>query len=200
MRTLDGYDDGMGAEAVGRHMPGVITLDDLAAMISADTHGRRYETSPEGVLSVVPPPDNEHAVIATRLMLWLAYAGWPAEQLMQAAGIRVPGPDGDGGRIPDLTVWSQAQRQAVWSSVADLLLVIEIMSRGSEAIDRVTKVAEYAAAGIPQYWTVARDTAQTVTLHRLSPEPSYEVAAQMPLAWLLQTSPADHLPAPTGDQ
>jgi Uma2 family endonuclease len=187
----------MGAEAVGKHMPGIITLDDLAAMISADTHGRRYETSPEGVLSVVPPPDNEHAIIATRLMLWLAYAGWPAEQLLQAAGVRIPGPDGDGGRIPDLTLWARPQPYAVWSATADLLLAIEIMSRGSEAIDRVVKVAEYAAVGIPRYWTVARDAAQTVTLHRLGPvERTYTVAAQMPLAWLLQTSPGDHLPSP----
>ncbi|MEV4509455.1 Uma2 family endonuclease [Dactylosporangium sp. NPDC049525] len=183
----------MSAEAVGRHMPAIITLDDLAAMISADTHGRRYETSPEGVLSVVPPPDSEHAVIATRLMLWLGLAGWPAEQLMQAAGIRISGPDGDGGRIPDLTVWSRPQQHAVWLAVTDLLLVIEIMSRGSEATDRVIKVDEYAAAGIPQYWTVARDSAQTVTLYTLGPTSQYERAAQMPLAWLLQTQPGDHL-------
>ena len=26
-------------------MPSIVTLDDLAAMISADTHGNRYETS-----------------------------------------------------------------------------------------------------------------------------------------------------------
>jgi Putative restriction endonuclease len=119
-------------------MPAIITLDDLAAMISADEHGRRYETSPEGVLSVVPPPDSQHAVIATRLMLWFGLTGWPAEQLMQAAGIRIPGPDGDGGRIPDLTVWSRPQQDAMWLAVTDLLVVVEILSRGSEAIDQVT--------------------------------------------------------------
>jgi Uma2 family endonuclease len=190
----DGYDARMSAEAVGRHMPAVITLDDLAAMIAADTHGHRYETSLDGGLYVFPFPDSEHAVIATRLMLWLAYAGWPAEQLMQAAGVRIPGPDGDGGRIPDLTVWSRPQQHAVWLTVTDLLLVIEIVSRGSEAIDQVTKVTEYAAAGIPQYWTVARDAAHTVTLLRLT-DGGYQTEAQMPLAWLLQTAPADHLPA-----
>ncbi|WP_344078555.1 Uma2 family endonuclease [Luedemannella helvata] len=183
----------MSAEAVGRHMPAVITLDDLAAMTAADTHGRRYETSPEGVLSVVPPPDSQHAVIATRLTLWFGLAGWPAEQLMQAAGVRIPGPDGDGGRIPDLTVWSRPQRDAVWLDVADLLLVVEILSRGSESIDQVAKVTEYAAAGIAQYWTVARDPAQTVTLYRLGTDGAYEETAKMPLAWLLQTAPRDHL-------
>jgi Uma2 family endonuclease len=73
--------------------------------------------------------------------------------------------------------------------------VIEIVSPGSEAIDQVTKVAEYAAAGIPQYWTIARDAAQTVTMHLLGPGGSYAIEAQMPLAWLLQSSPKDHLPA-----
>jgi hypothetical protein len=72
-------------------MPPVITLDDLAAMIAEDPHGHRYEVSPEGALSVVPPPDSEHAAIASRLLVWLAVAGWPAEQVLQAAGIRIAG-------------------------------------------------------------------------------------------------------------
>jgi hypothetical protein len=37
--------------------------------------------------------------------------------------------------------------------------------------------------------------ANTVTIHRLAPSGTYETAAQMPLAWLLQTKPAEHLPA-----
>jgi Uma2 family endonuclease len=115
--------------------------------------------------------------------------------MMQAAGIRISGPDGDAGRIPDLTIWSRPQQHAVWLAATDLLLVIEIISRGSEATDRVVKVDEYAAAGIPRYWTVARDSAQTVTLYVLGSTGAYERAAQMPLAWLLQTSPKDHLPS-----
>ncbi|MFY1617061.1 hypothetical protein [Micromonospora sp. WMMD736] len=38
-----------------------------------------------------------------------------------------------------------------------------------------------------------RDGAQTVTLHRLGGDGSYEEHAKMPLAWLLQSAPADHL-------
>jgi hypothetical protein len=73
-------------------MPAVVGLDDLAAMNAADTHGRRYETSPEGILFVLPPPDSEHAIIASRLFAWLIQAGWPPEQVLQATGIRIPGP------------------------------------------------------------------------------------------------------------
>src|SRR5262245_53158489 len=151
----------MSAETVGMHMPPVVTLDDLAAMITADPHGHRYETSPEGALSVMPPPDSEHAAIASRLLVWLAGAGWPAEQVLQATGIRVPGPLRDGGRIPDLTLWSKPQPRMVWLTIDDLLLIVEIVSPGSEAMDELVKRHEYARAGVPRYWVVDRDVNQT---------------------------------------
>ncbi|MEQ4301235.1 Uma2 family endonuclease [Plantactinospora sp. B6F1] len=182
----------MSAEAFGRALPAVVTLDDLAAMNAADQHGHRYELSPEGALSIMPPPDSEHAAIASRLLVWLAMAGWPAEQVLQATGIRIPGPDGDGGRIPDLTVWARPQSRSVWLNLADLVLVIEIVAPGSAVMDEVVKRREYAQAGIRRYWMVERDAAQTVTLHVLGPDRAYEVAAKMPLDWLLQTDPADH--------
>ena len=181
----------MSSEAVGRYMPSVVTLDDLTAMMDADER-HRYEISPEGVLSVMPPPGYEHAIIATRLMLWLAAAGVTADRLAQAVGLRLPGPDKTvGGRIPDLVLWSKAQAGGVWLSVDDVLLVVEIVSPGSEAMDRVTKVKEYAAAGIPQYWTVDQDGAQTVTMYRLDGD-HYVGRATMPLAWVINTSPGEH--------
>jgi Uma2 family endonuclease len=183
----------MSAETVGMHMPAMVTLDDLAAMNASDPNGHRYETSPEGVLSVMPPADSEHAQIASRLFAWLIMAGWPAEQVLQVAGIRVPGPGRDGGRIPDVSVWSKAPPRGVWLSVADLLLVIEIVSPGSEAMDEVIKRREYESAGVPQYWVVERDDAQTVILYQLAREATYAERAKMPLAWLLQTNPGDHL-------
>jgi Uma2 family endonuclease len=169
-----------------------VTLDDLAAMNAADRHGHRYELSPQGALSVMPPPDSEHAAIASRLFAWLLMAGWAPDQILQVAGVRIPGSDGDGGRIPDLTAWSGPQSRGVWLALTDLLLVVEIVSPGSAAMDQGVKVREYAEAGIPRYWVVDRDTAQTVTLHVLGADGTYEVAAKMPLAWLLQTAPADH--------
>ena len=81
----------------------------------------------------------------------------------------------------------------MWLDVADLLLVIEIVSPGSEAMDGVVKRSEDARAGIPRYWVVDRDAAQTVTLHELGAAGTYREKAKMPLAWLLNTSPVDHL-------
>jgi Uma2 family endonuclease len=181
----------MSAEAVGRHMPAVITLDDLTAMMAADEH-HRYEISPEGVLSVMPPAGYTHAIIATRLMGWLLTAGIPAERIAQAVGVRIPGKaGGTGGRIPDLIVWSKPQTDAVWLPATDVLLVVEIISPGSEATDTVTKRSEYAAAGIGQYWTVDQDPAQTVTMYRLDGN-HYQARATMPLAWVLNTTTDEH--------
>jgi len=181
----------MSAETVGRHMPPVITLDDLTAMMAADEH-HRYEISPEGVLSVMPPAGYTHAIIATRLMGWLLTAGIPADRIAQAVGLRIPGKaSGVGGRIPDLIVWSKTQAEGVWLPVADVLLVVEIISPGSEATDTVAKRTEYAGAGIPQYWTVDHDPVQTLTMYRLDSN-HYQVRATMPLTWVLNTTPAEH--------
>jgi Uma2 family endonuclease len=181
----------MSAETVGKYMPPVVTLDDLTAMMAADEH-HRYEISPEGVLSITPPPGYAHAIIATRLMVWLAAGGVSTDRIAQAVGLRIPGRDGGvGGRIPDLIVWSKAQADGVWLPVADVLLVAEIISPGSEGVDTVTKRTEYAASGIPQYWTVDQDSTQTVTMHHLDGE-HYAVRASMPLAWVLNTDPAEH--------
>src|SRR6185436_976403 len=138
----------------------------------------------------------EHAGIATDLTLWLAAAGWPGRQILQAVGIRISLPDGDGGRIPDLTLWSK-RPQGVWPAITDLLLAVEIVSPSSKSMDRELKVKEYARAGIPRYWVVDRDTANTVTLYRLTATDGYESVAKLPLAWLLQSSPDDHLPSPS---
>jgi Uma2 family endonuclease len=181
----------MSSEAVGRYMPTVVTLDNLTAMMTADEH-HRYEVSPEGVLTVAPPPGSAHAVVASRLAAWLLTAGLPPERFAQGAGLRVPGCDGGvGGRIADLVVWSSAQTDGVWLPVADVLLVVEIIAPGSEGTDTLTKRGEYAAAGVPQYWVVDRDQARTVTVYRLDGA-HYVVRAMMPLAWVLTMTPSDH--------
>jgi hypothetical protein len=78
-----------------------------------------------------------------RIMLWLAAAGYAAEQMAHAVGVRLPGP----------TV---------------------------------------ATAGIPRYWIVDRDSAETVTMYELSGD-AYVVRELRPLDEMLNTQPSDHL-------
>jgi Uma2 family endonuclease len=46
-------------------------------------------------------------------------------------------------------------------------------------------------AGIAQYWVIDQDQGRTVTMHQLDGG-HYTVRATMPLAWVLNTTPADH--------
>lgn len=91
----------MSAQAFGAKMPTHVTLDDVASMAAADENNR-YELSPEGVLSVMPPADPENALLVMRMIFWLASHGFEAEQIAADCGIDV-----GGGRVPDLTVWAK---------------------------------------------------------------------------------------------
>lgn len=180
----------MSAEAVGAQMPTHVTLDDLAVMAAADEN-HRYELSVEGVLSVVPPADPDHALLVSRMFAWFLTHGFGPEQVVTDCGIDV-----GGGRVPDLTVWASGQpprpARSSYAGTAGLLLAIEVVSRGSEVVDRMIKKTEYAKAGIPRYWIVERDRVTTVHRHTLDADTGeYEPDPDrgQPLAWLLTTAP-----------
>jgi Uma2 family endonuclease len=180
----------MSAATVGAEMPAQVTLDDLAAMSAADeTH--RYELSPEGVLSIMPPADPDHALLVTRILAWFLTNGYGPEQVVVDCGIDV-----GGGRVPDISVWAQGRpprrARSSYAGVDGLLLAIEVVSKGSEIADRVVKKVEYAKVGIPHYWIVERDAGNTVhrlTLNLETGEYDGPPSGAQPLAWLLTTSP-----------
>ena len=59
-------------------------------------------------------------------------------------------------RIPDVMVTRTSLYETNPSryTATDVLLVVEILSDGTRRVDRMVKFAEYAEAGIPQYWIV----------------------------------------------
>ncbi|HEU5331495.1 MAG TPA: Uma2 family endonuclease [Actinocrinis sp.] len=56
-------------------------------------------------------------------------------------------------REPDVYVLREPSRQS-FQSAANVLLVAEVVSPGTEKIDWREKMVEYAEAGIPHYWIV----------------------------------------------
>jgi Uma2 family endonuclease len=179
----------MSAATVGAEMPVQVTLDDLAAMAAADEN-HRYELSPEGVLSVMPPADPDHALLVTRILAWFLTNGYGPEQVVVDCGIDV-----GGGRVPDVSVWAEGKpprrARSSYAGIDGLLLAVEVVSKGSEIADRVVKKAEYAKVGIPHYWIVERDAGNTVHRLTLDVEAGEYVASDraQPLAWLLTTVP-----------
>ncbi|WP_229070080.1 Uma2 family endonuclease [Actinoplanes sp. DH11] len=180
----------MGAEGVGAAMPRQVTLDDLAMMAAADEN-HHYELSPEAGLSVTPLADPDHALLVSRMFAWFLTNGYGPEQVVTDCGIDV-----GGGRVPDLTVWAagtppRAARSS-YAGTSGLLLAVEVVSGGSEVVDRIIKKTEYAKAGIPRYWFVDRDGATTVHRHTLDPRTGeYEIdpGGAQPFGWLLATTP-----------
>jgi len=82
-------------------------------------------------------------------------------------------------RVPDVVVTTnkRAQENPPRLDAADVLLAVEIVSPESGRTDRVTKLTEYANAGIPHYWTVDLDEPATLTVYILV-DRDYEIVAQ----------------------
>lgn len=67
--------------------------------------------------------------------------------------------------IPDIVALAaDAPRGVSAHQPFDVLLVVEIVSKGSTGEDRVTKPELYAAAGIPWYWRVEPNNYRSRTL------------------------------------
>ncbi|MYW68510.1 Uma2 family endonuclease [Streptomyces sp. SID8379] len=117
----------------------------------------------EGIVTLAPPPSEEHndaAELVTEIL-------WPARPegcgIYQALGLIAA--DAGGLYIPDLCVVPRAalrERRRVQAAEAEL--VVEITSQDNANHDRVKKAHGYAKAGVPLYllldpWHSGRPTA-----------------------------------------
>jgi Uma2 family endonuclease len=143
----------------------LLTLDDWAEL--PETSEFHIEVV-EGVLSVAPRPLPLHQLAIGRLAYLIAEQ-LPAEQIavgeievvIETTPLTV--------RAPDVVV---APTGLVRSNLprldaADVSLVVEVLSEGTKRTDRVTKLFEYADAGIEHYWIVDLDTPVSVITYRL---------------------------------
>jgi Uma2 family endonuclease len=152
-----------------------LTLDDVTELAAADDV-HRYELL-EGNLVVMPPANVEHASLITRLVGWFLAAGFSPDLVLSTPGLRIT--ERTAGRSPDFMVLRRAVAgETVWVDPADVLLVVEVVSPGSEDTDRRIKPAEYARAGVPHFWRIERDgraaTAHLFTLGTdVRGEPAY---------------------------
>lgn len=144
--------------------PRPLTLDDVAALAAIDDV-HRYELD-EGTLVVMAPPDKGHTVIVNRIQRWLASHGYTDDEVLPASGVKIR--ERTSGRCPDLIVADRTvPDEEIWIDPAAVRLAVEVVSRGSEKVDRDVKPREYASAGIRQYWRVERGVKPTVHMYRL---------------------------------
>jgi Uma2 family endonuclease len=172
------------------HEYGPYTLYDLDALPEG---GKGYELADGWLTELSPSPRHDHA--AERLKDILKDAASLAGAEVYVAGgpndISTPA----GIRKPDVfVVPREVARAAIGGKVrtyyaAALLLVAEVISprSGSEQVDRVRKVGEYARAGIPVYWIVDLEPEAKVTILALH-DGEYVVAAEIRAGHALTTS------------
>jgi len=124
----------------------------------------------EGHLEVHDMPTDFHQLIVVRLISIL----YPFVLARKLGHVRVsplpvrlwPGKF----REPDLIFMSNQHASRIGEQFWECPdLVVEVLSEGSRNLDRVQKKAEYARAGIPEYWIVDPQT-RTVEVYRLENE------------------------------
>jgi Uma2 family endonuclease len=81
-------------------------------------------------------------------------------------------------RRPDLMIISRDARKRVRAEgrllrASEVLVVVEIVSPSSKRMDHVHKRADYADAGIPNYWIIDTDDPISLTACRLTEEFGY---------------------------
>jgi Uma2 family endonuclease len=139
-----------------------LTLDDVTRIAEADSN-HRFELS-EGNLLIMPPGTWRHQEISLLMSAWFLAHGYRG-RVNVAPGVRTATDDLN-GRIPDLVVTTgPVADDIVWLDPAAVTLAVEIVSKGSERMDRWLKPVEYAEAGIPLFWRIEPD--ETVIQFRL---------------------------------
>lgn len=137
------------------------TLKDLAEL---PEDGRRFEIV-DGQLVMVPAPSLGHQDVAKRLGGVLAEGFGADYKVLESVALDMA----PTFRIPDITVFSASafSAKAVAVLPRDVALVVEVVSPGSRTNDRITKPAEYAAAGIGAYWRVETEPELSLTAYVL---------------------------------
>lgn len=103
-----------------------------------------------GTTIVSPPPSAHHGFVSANLVVVLK-AGLPGLWVMVEAGLKME----SSLRGPDLMV-TRDLPTGPWVEDPPVL-VVEVLSPGTQSEDLLRKAPEYAAAGVGQFWIVDRD-------------------------------------------
>lgn len=142
----------------------VLTLEDWEALPENEL---RLELV-EGVLAVVPQPYLWHQRAGNRLTHRLDDQLPPGLVALAEVDVVISNPPLT-IRVPDMIVTNTElfETNPPRLAAAEVLLATEILSEGTRRVDRMVKFAEYAEAGIPQYWIVDLGAPTTLLAYML---------------------------------
>ncbi|WP_194917174.1 Uma2 family endonuclease [Catenulispora rubra] len=138
-----------------------VTAEERQAFLDFDaTLGPNYRAELiAGRFIVTPPPNGNHESVIGKLTVQMVRKSAVDITVSGNRGLDTP----FGNFIPDLTVAEPGSfdDEPSWGLPAGILLLAEVTSDHSSD-DRVTKRRAYAAAGVPLYLLVDRDSQETV--------------------------------------
>jgi Uma2 family endonuclease len=136
------------AQARPEHL---VTLDEWDAM----PEDKNLELV-DGILHVVAAAIPQHQKAQNRLAYWLDEQLPDDLEVYDDVDVTIDSSNRPTVRKPDIVVVTAeaADRNPKRFDVEDVVLAVEIVSPGSERVDRVTKPMQYAKAGIAHYWLV----------------------------------------------
>jgi Uma2 family endonuclease len=143
------------------HLPrGLLSLEQWDALDLDPT--RRWELG-EGTLIMSPRPGLGHQRISKRLTRILDDHLPDGLEALPEIEVTTSAAFPPSVRDPDIVVIRAHlfEDRDVRVPATDVVLVVEIVSPGSRRTDHVTKLNEYAQAGIDHYWIVDPDAAST---------------------------------------
>ncbi len=108
----------------------------------------------DGSLLVSPYANSRHQRFSSRFWAAVDAVLQAGLEILETVNVRLAS-----GRmfIPDIVVLTNPGAEVVVYDAVDLLMVIEIVSRGNPLVDRVLKPQAYAEAGIPYYLRIEQE-------------------------------------------
>jgi Uma2 family endonuclease len=150
----------------------LLSLEEWDALPEDPT--RHYELA-NGVLIVAPKPMPPRQAAGYRLTNELYEQLPDTLRALQDIDVVIDASFPATVRAPDVAVIRESHFQSgARVNASDVLLAVEIISPSSRVTDRITKVGEYAEAGIPYYWIVDLTPPASMTTFKLV-EGKYEV-------------------------
>jgi len=123
---------------------------------------------------VVPSPTVGHQTISN--LLWHWFRTRAPQEYFATTAIGVAVTDSDTFEPDVLLLRSRPPAENHYVPADQVLIAVEVVSRGTRRRDRFEKPADYAAAGIPYYWRVEQDPVH-VYAYELGDDGTYGLAA-----------------------
>ena len=127
--------------------------------VTAEQYGRWTEEQcagidiVDGMILVGPSPSKRHNRMARLLANALDAAGGPDWNADTGVDVRLQDVPLN-NRRPDVTVYRADCIDITPTRPEQVLLIVEVVSPGSETTDRIVKADQYAKATIPFYWRI----------------------------------------------